>query len=231
MNIRIGRATGDEQWAPVSDLMAGLMLVFMFLAVIFIRTAAEEKESYTEECDKIYWALYDLKDDFEEDDKFKLLKDLTISFPVKFERASYDIPDRYKQILVKFWPRYMEIVQSDKYRKDIREIRIEGHTSSDFDGADDDLDKYIKNMELSQSRTRAILEFVMRLPTSAKNANWAKARITANGLSSSRLIYDKDGKEDEEKSRRVEFRLLAEACRRAGRYEPTTENNRENEND
>lgn len=224
MNIRIGRATGDEQWAPVSDLMAGLMLVFMFIAVIRTADFMEEKESYGEECEKIYWELNSLKDNFEKGDVV-LLEDMAIRFPkVGFETGSYDIPDRYKQILVKFWPRYMEIVQAEKYREDIREIRIEGHTSSKYEGADGVKDAYYKNMALSQTRTREILKFLLRLPNLEEHFDWAKDHITANGLSSSRLIYNADGTENEEESRRVEFRLLTEACRRAGVYEPTTEN-------
>ena len=224
MNIRIGRATGDEQWAPVSDLMAGLMLVFMFIAVIRTADFMEEKESYKEECQKIYWELNSLKDDFEEEEVM-LLEDMAIRFPkVRFRPGSYDIPDRYRQILVKFWPRYMKIVQSEKYREDIREIRIEGHTSSEFIGAYGDKDAYYKNMALSQSRTREILKFVLGLPNSEEHFDWAKDHITANGLSSSRLIYNTEGKENKEESRRVEFRLLTEACRRAGVYEPTTGN-------
>ena len=232
MNIRIGRATGDEQWAPVSDLMAGLMLVFMFIAIIFIRTVVNAEAAQKEECDKIYQTLKTkLGGDFENWD-VELLRDLTIRFRgphVTFPSGKDDIPDCFKHILAEFFPRYMEIVQSDEYREDIREIRIEGHTSSAWEGARDSLDAYFKNMELSQSRTRKILNFVLGLPNSAEYADWAKDRITANGLSSSRLIFrDKDGKvEDEAKSRRVEFRLMTESCSQAGVYEST----RESEND
>ena len=228
MNIRIGRVAGDEQWAPVSDLMAGLMLVFMFIAIIFIRTVVNAQAAQQEECDKIYWALKtNLGDDFENWD-VKLLKDLTIRFrnpEILFQSGMDDIPDRFKRILSDFFPRYMKIVRSDEYRDDIREIRIEGHTSSVWRGARNGLDAYFKNMELSQSRTREILEFVLGLPNSEEYANWAKDHITANGLSSSRLICGdgqicrNGGVEDEARSRRVEFKLLTESCSRAGAYD------------
>ena len=228
MNIRGGRATGDEQWAPVSDLMAGLMLVFMFIAIIFIRTVVNAEAAQQEECDKIYWALKtNLGDDFENWD-VELLRDLTIRFrnpEILFQSGMDDIPDRFKRILSDFFPRYMKIVRSDEYREDIREIRIEGHTSSVWRGARNGLDAYFRNMELSQSRTREILEFVLGLPNSEEYADWAKDHITANGLSSSRLICGggricrNGGVEDEARSRRVEFKLLTESCSRAGIYE------------
>ena len=236
MNIRIGRAAGDEQWAPVSDLMAGLMLVFMFIAIIFIRTVVDAEATQEEECDKIYQTLKTkLGDDFESWD-VELLKDLTIRFhnpEVLFQPGSAKIKCEFQRILTDFFPRYMRIVRSDEYREDIREIRIEGHTSSSWLGARNKLEAYFKNMELSQSRTRAVLEFVLGLPNAEEYAGWAKGHITANGLSSSRLICKdgqicKDGEvqynEDEERSRRVEFRLLTESCRRAGVYEQTRKN-------
>ena len=185
-----------------------------------------------EECDKIYWALKtNLGDDFENWD-VELRKDLTIRFrnpEITFPSGMDDIPDRFKYILSDFFPRYMKIVRSDEYREDIREIRIEGHTSSVWRDARSGLDAYFKNMELSQSRTREILEFVLRLPNSAEYADWAKDHITANGLSSSRLICEdgrscrNGGVEDENKSRRVEFKLLTESCSRAGVYDLTEE--------
>ena len=41
--------------------------------------------------------------------------------------------------------------------------------------------------------------------------DWTVARITANGLSSSHLIFNKDGTENQELSRRVEFRIRTNA--------------------
>ena len=83
----------------------------------------------------------------------------------------------------------------------IEEIRIEGHTNSNGG--------YFSNMELSQNRTRAVLQYCLNMMPEEDMA-WAKALITANGLSSSHLIM-KDGQEDKELSRRVEFRVRTNA--------------------
>ena len=64
-------------------------------------------------------------------------------------------------------------------------------------------------MELSQNRTRAVLQYCLNM-MSPGDMEWAKALITANGLSSSHLII-KDGEEDKELSRRVEFRVRTNA--------------------
>jgi outer membrane protein OmpA-like peptidoglycan-associated protein len=70
---------------------------------------------------------------------------------------------------------------------------------------------YFKNMELSQSRTRTTLEYVLGLPAVAPWKSWLIARMTANGLSSSHPRLNSDGTENREASRRVEFRVRTNA--------------------
>ena len=48
-------------------------------------------------------------------------------------------------------------------------------------------------------------------PVAAVWESWLKARLTANGLSSSRLVLKPNGTEDETRSRRVEFRVVTDA--------------------
>jgi hypothetical protein len=67
-------------------------------------------------------------------------------------------------------------------------------------------------MELSQGRTRSTLRFVLKLPEVLQDIAWLRRNLTANGLSSSRLIFKQDGTaEDTERSKRVEFRILTDA--------------------
>ena len=219
------RTEGDdsEQWAPVADLMAALMLIFMFIAVIFIRTVADAEATHDEECEKIEDALRtEFRDDF---DKWgvclECLEDLTIRFynpTVSFKVGDATIQPRFEGILTDFFPRYMKIVRAEEFEEDIREIRIEGHTSSEY-GEHKGRDAYFLNMDLSQRRTRAILRYVLELEEASEYEEWARPRITANGLSSSQPILKENGKEDEGRSRRVEFRLLTASCQKAGRYE------------
>ena len=84
----------------------------------------------------------------------------------------------------------------------IEEIRIEGHTNSNGG--------YYSNMELSQDRTRAVLQYCFSL-MSDDLEEWLKGLVTANGLSSSHLILKMNGEEDKDLSRRVEFRVRTNA--------------------
>jgi outer membrane protein OmpA-like peptidoglycan-associated protein len=62
-------------------------------------------------------------------------------------------------------------------------------------------------MDLSQQRTRSVLAYILSLPTIQTQKPWLKKHLTANGLSSSKLIM-KNHQEDKEASRRVEFRIV-----------------------
>ena len=205
----------DTQWAPVSDLMAVLMLVFMFIAIVFARTVVEERSTYQEECDKIYMVLdTEFSEDFVAWD-VELLKDSTIRFrnpEVLFGVDSHEIQPKFRDILSNFFPRYMESIQ--QFHEEIREIRIEGHTSSEY-GKYPPEEAYVQNMVLSQNRTMAVLRYVLQLPDVREFAEWARLLITANGLSSSKLIYDSRGEENKTLSRRVDFRLLTTSCQKA----------------
>ena len=66
-------------------------------------------------------------------------------------------------------------------------------------------------MDLSQGRTRSVLEYVYDIPDILEYQQWIKSNIAAVGLSSSKIILDDNGKEDKALSRRVSFRVLTNA--------------------
>ena len=107
----------------------------------------------------------------------------------------------FKDILDDFFPRYLEVLGRPQYKEKIKEIRIEGHTNSNGE--------YFSNMELSQDRTRSVLQYCLGI-TSEYNVDWLRGGITANGLSSSHPVL-RDGVEDKDLSRRVEFRIRTNA--------------------
>ena len=214
-----GGASADEQWAPMSDLMAALMLIFMFVAIIFVRTVVDGEGVHKEECAKMFRILAtEFSGDFENWD-VELLEDLTIRFrnpEILFAQGRDIVSPRFRDILEDFFPRYVEILRSKQFLDQIREVRIEGHTSSEWNGSSSPTQGYFKNMELSQDRTRAILHLVLQSKIAREDSRWLRPLITANGLSSSKPILDRRGNEDRRRSRRVEFRLMTTACQMAG---------------
>ena len=210
----------ESEWLSVSDLMAGLMVIFLFIAIVFIRPLAEQNlkikeiaRTWQENELEIYKALLD---EFEEDLlrwNAEIEKDtLLVRFKspdVLFERGASTIRTEFAAILKDFFPRYVRVL--DNFRESIEEVRIEGHTSSVWNRSTSDDAAYFLNMELSQSRTRAVLQNVLNLSEVRGARAWLQPLLTANGLSSSRLVTTEKGKEDRERSRRVEFRIRTTA--------------------
>ncbi len=202
------KAKDEDHWLSVSDLMAGLMMVFLFIAVALMRETMKEKDNmkdiaitYQNTQVAIYNALNtEFKDELDKWDATIDEKTLTFTFKspkTLFDNDKSEIKNEYKDILDSFFPRYLNIIF--KFKNSISEIRIEGHTSS--------VGSYFYNMKLSQNRTRSVLKYVYGLATGEESRNWIKKHIAAVGLSSSRVIY-KDGTEDKDASRRVDFKII-----------------------
>jgi len=159
--------------------------------------------------DIIYNALLkEFKDDLKVWDATLDKETLSIRFnepSIQFNTGSYQLRNEFAKILSNFWPRYIKIVRQYADAQ-IQEIRIEGHTSSIwFDGASKTA-SYFGNMELSQARARTVLMYCYNLNT--LDNEWASKYITANGLSSSKLVLNDDNTENHKLSQRVEFRIV-----------------------
>lgn len=210
----------EEHWVSVSDLMAGLMMVFLLVAVIFMVNMEIERNKIKNVAvlyDRLRTQLYqDLVQEFGDDlPRWGAEIDPNLSFrfnreDILFDRGETELKQEFTEILADFFPRYLNIITSEKYRNDISEVRIEGHTSSMW-GERSDEEAYILNMELSQSRTRSTLAYLLNLDDIQQHQSWLKRHLTANGLSSSKLIVDTNGNEDSARSRRVEFRVRTDA--------------------
>lgn len=245
-------AKKSQYLGSVSDLMAGLAIVFLFIAISYmVEVKAKEdqeqtdKEKLLEQKESLAKAnqflananerirevatTYDmlqnelqsaLREEFEDDLPrwgATLEKDNSIRFNepnVLFSTGNANVSERFKDILDDFFPRYLAIIYDERFldnekTSQIEEIRIEGHTSSSWKGADSANEVYLKNASLSQDRAHEVLAYCF-----SKNQNYSYREnlirdIRSNGLSYARTIINPaTGKEDEEASQRVEFRVI-----------------------
>ena len=214
----------EDHWISISDLMSGVMMIFLFIAVLYMATVKWDKDrieeiavTYKRLQNELYFDLEkEFKDDLTRWSAEIQRETLSITFKepdVLFEAEKSDLREKFKGILTEFFPRYVSILTSEKYKNDVEEIRIEGHTSSVWLGASTPRQAYIENMKLSQERTRSVLEYVLSLGRIRNHFEWLKSKLTANGLSSSKLIFE-NGNENEARSRRVEFRVRTNAEKR-----------------
>jgi len=227
----------DQEWMNISDMMSGLMMIFLFIAISFMVEVEEDKnhaeelaQKYKKSQDSIreivvtYQASQemlnqDLNREFEKDLKkwgAEITKDNIFRFnspEVLFKTGSSGISKSFRRILNDFFPRYIYLLSSKKYIKEIDEIRIEGHTTNDWKRGASKQTIYLKNMKLSQNRANKVLAYCYSIK---KNLNkvqkeWLEQKLRANGMAFSKLIYNKTGAMDYQKSKRVEFKVITKA--------------------
>ena len=119
-----------------------------------------------------------------------------------FEFGKSELTEPGKRFIDRFLPVYLNALFSEDYLPYVSEIIIEGHTDSTGD--------YITNLELSQDRARAVTAYVLDRDyekiTSAQKRQLTKL-LSTNGRSESDLVYDANGNEDPDASRRVVFKF------------------------
>ena len=97
-------------------------------------------------------------------------------------------------------PVYLGVLLQDEYRDYVAEIIIEGHTDS--------TGSYEHNLELSQNRALNVAKYCLNMGTLTQTQKTRlKSIITAQGRSFSDPVYDENGVEDQERSRRVEIKF------------------------
>ena len=200
--------SNETQWMNIADIMSALMLIFMFIAIAFLYQIMNEKEVYKVQLNKA------LHKEFDKDlKKWKAIitPDNIIRFNSPFTVGDDTIPESFSTILTNFFPRYINLLASKEFKKEIDEIRVEGHTSNGW-GKENQKQSYLHNMNLSQKRASNVLSYCYNIDDKIldKNILWLQSNLRANGMSFSKLLYKDNSKkiQDKQRSRRVEFRVV-----------------------
>lgn len=218
----------ENYWISLSDIMTTLMVIFMFIAITYIRQIQAENENRNRillEFEQSNVALYnalveEFHNDFQEEKwHAEIGEDLSIRFlneDVLFDYNSVELKTEFQRILEDFFPRYVRILLNDQYREKIAEVRIEGHTDS--------VGSYMYNVDLSQRRTANVLDFLfyghnsLYASLSRDYQELLRYWFTTTGFSYGRTL-DNQGEltlisknpEDSDRSRRVEFRIVTKS--------------------
>ncbi len=208
---------GQSSWISLSDVMTGLMLVFLLIVVML-----QDPTRCGSTKQKIHNALESIQE--LSDYKMKLPSDknscgLVIAFPgdIFFDQDQPEPKAGFQEVLNDFIPRYLEVLQNKEIKDYIQEVRIEGHTADLSDKFPTD----IKLVELSQDRARVILQYFMSSrdfnALGQADKDRLKFKLMSTGFGRGRAL-DKDGRyriesgnKISQKSRRVEFRIVTGA--------------------
>lgn len=211
-------------WMSVSDLMTGLMVIFLFVAISYMVEVQKNQSvivNYQDTKNKLHDKLVS---EFAGDTakwQMSIGKDLSLKFnnpTVLFESGKKELTPQFKEILDDFLPRYFDILLNDTLRDRIQEIRIEGHTD-DVPAPQYNPDPYIGNVILSQRRALSVVEYYREMDCfksySEEEQKQIEFWLTANGFSYGKAL-DNDGNYimlsnkqiNRDLSRRVEIRIV-----------------------
>lgn len=221
---------GSNYDLSISDLMAALCCIFV-LVTISIVTSLKEKNHLADKYQELQQEIYlDLTDEMGADlEKWGAVIDpttLTIRFSSDdgFDARSAELKPRYKKVLQEFFPKLIRILEQDKYKKEIEEIRIEGFTAPDKEDPDGESSEhdYVSGVRLSQERTQNVLLYCLENTKYSQETDpvlkeaekdWIRKHIVSNGYSLSKplgtdgQLFEGEGEIDKAATRRVEFRI------------------------
>lgn len=201
----------------ISDLMAALCCIFILFLIFVIHKLNEERKEFeikngvaTEfrlKQKELYNAIYE---EFCEDlpnweaeielENGNILVKFTKD-SMMFEPDKAKLKEGFMVVLDNFFPRLVKILDDSRFKSDIQEIRIEGHTA--INNKQTRKEDYESGMKLSQERTREVLYYC--LGTIPETRDELQKSIIAIGYSNSIPAAD------DTKTRRVEFSIRTRA--------------------
>lgn len=126
---------------------------------------------------------------------------IRLSGDVLFDYNSAEIKQKFEYRLKIFLDVYLRVLfENKRFRNSLAEIIIEGHA--------DKKGSYMYNLDLSQKRAYAVMNFFLTKGPADLRDDFKKY-VTASGRSFSHVLTDKKGVVNDDKSRRIEvkFRL------------------------
>ena len=126
-----------------------------------------------------------------------------------FKSGSTWVNRKTRRVIEKFFPRFVKVLMRPEFIGQVKEIRVEGFSSTNYDSIDTQEERNHLNLLLSQERTANMIRFILLQPK-LKNNQWLLDHLLPVGFDGKNPVFKKAGAEDEVRSRRVEFRVILE---------------------
>lgn len=211
---RLTNSNSDVQenvfWITMTDLLLGLAIIFIVLFVLamtgFTQAKLQEQQLKSEVAKDLAQELKSKNINAQIDLSTGAVK---LSDLQLFELGSYQLSEDGKAFLNKFIPIYLNAVYSNpKISDKVINIVIQGHTDSQsFAGVSSKDLQFVKNMELSTQRANEVAKYIFYTPYNKAYSSKLHKMLIVEGKSFSQPVVI-NGKEDYNKSRRVELQLI-----------------------
>jgi len=205
----------ENFWPTFTDLLSVIILVILLvfisytiIAQISTHESRQVKQNISQQLaemtgfrERISYELINRFEDIELDIYIdEKTGSIIFSEGIFFETDSAELREEFKDILKKFIPLYADVLLDDKYRDNIAQIIVEGHT--------DDQGSYMYNLDLSQQRAFNVVSYILEEDfLDFAKRDLLKEYINATGKSKSAPVKNEDGTINREKSRRVEIKF------------------------
>jgi len=198
------KSSAETFWAPYSDLMAGLLMIFALTTVIILMDIGEHLNVPTQEVkewEKIVKEVYtdqDLRNIenvvVDENTGALVIRDKSLQF--KFDQTK--LSDEAKETLRQAVPKYMAIIYNHpNFLERIYMIEISGHTDRE--------DKGLVNPQRSRERAGKVLKFLLDEPVMEPYLDLLKEKAVTAGYADTRFPEDKCIEDRCLEARRVEI--------------------------
>ena len=197
-------------WMSYSDLMAGMLLIFVLLLIVAMSHYAEfnrRKQLILEAQETKLVSFRALQKKLIENLEQAFEREsvridpatgiLQIESGILFGEGEAALRAEGRERLGRIFDAYIRVILDDDFRDAVKQIEIEGHTNSNG--------TYLFNLELSQQRALTVMKEL--LARAGKDRDKLEQMVVAGGRSFSHLIYDERGREDMVRSRRIEIKF------------------------
>ena len=197
-------------WTAYSDLLAGMLLVFVLLLVVALFHYAafnRQKEELLETQESRLLSFHELQlqlverlqgafvgEDIQVDPNSGVIR---IDAGILFGEGEAILRPQGRQRLTEMFDAYFSVILSSEFNTFIDLVEIEGHTNSNG--------TYLNNLELSQQRALVVMRAL--LAHAGADRERLQRIVVAGGRSFSHLILDENGQEDAVRSRRIEIKF------------------------
>lgn len=218
-----------NNWINIADLMSVLMMIFLFISISYLYQVGERTKELNKQVNegkilkekidklsvsrelihsKINKSLNSLLGNKLKKWNAYITEDNSIIFESSdslFKAGSAELSKSFATAINEFFPIFIKSIDKD-YLTSIEHIDIDGHSSSEWSKGSSEKDKYLHNLNLSQTRAYNVLRQCI-LSLSIREYRWVLKKLRSRGASSSRPVYSKSDIENKKLSRRVEFKI------------------------
>lgn len=199
-------------WISISDLMAGLLIIFILTLTYYMLNYTEKTDQITKNQEIKEEIFHQIKEKMENKGFIVVIDEehwvLRMEDKVLFSSCSVDLKDQGKSIIQYLGKVMFFVFQKDRYKNTVETVFVEGHTDNIPPGNNCRI-KFPTNWELSTQRAintwKAMVDGEPGLNT-LTNANKEKI-FSVSGYGETRPIETNEIKLGRGKNRRIDIRI------------------------